>query len=147
MIQLEMFTKQEPKLLHLAKLWNYAEANPEVYDSLFVSNPHELASIIKNGTTYSDWQEFLSDSRVQSYVDKFIYTQAGIVINKLMAASSRYDFNQAASAKLNSAIKYRDDHKPDFATPVQYIYIQTPLTKAEKEFLPKVPENIASDEL
>ena len=147
MISLELFDLQEPKLIHMAKLWNKAEANPDLYDRLFVSNPHELAAIIATGTTYADWQEFISDSRVQNYIDKFIYTQMGIVINKLMATNSKYEFNQAASTKLNSAIKYRDDHKPDFAVPVQYIYIQTPLTPDEKPFLPKVPENIGNEDL
>jgi hypothetical protein len=47
----------------------------------------------------------------------------------------------ADATKLNSAIKYRDDHKPSFAVPVQYIYIQTPLSLEEREFLPDVPEH------
>jgi hypothetical protein len=47
----------------------------------------------------------------------------------------------ADATKLNAAIKYRDDHRPNFATPVQYIYIQTPLTTDETEFLPPVAEN------
>lgn len=133
MIKPELFGKNEVKMLHLVHIWNYAESIPEVYDKLFVSNPHELADIIKQHTTYQDWQEFLADSRVQDYIDKIVYTQAGIVINKLMKDGVR--ISQADSAKLNAAIKYRDDHRPDFATPTQYIYMHTPLTPQEKEFI------------
>lgn len=139
MVSLELFTKAEVKMLHLANLWNFIEGQPHMYDSLFVSNPHELAQLIGYNTTYTDWQMFLSDSRVQDYIDKVIYTQAAILINRFM--NENVHLSQADSARLNSAIKYRDDHKPDFAVPVQYIYIQTPLTPAEKEFLPNVPEN------
>lgn len=139
MVSLELFTKSEVKMLHLANLWNFIEGQPHMYDSLFVSNPHELAQLIGYNTTYTDWQMFLSDSRVQDYIDKVIYTQAAILINRFM--NENVHLSQADSARLNSAIKYRDDHKPDFAVPVQYIYIQTPLTPAEKEFLPNVPEN------
>ena len=84
MIPLEIFTKAEAKMLHLAKLWNTAEANPSLYDSLFISNAHELADLIGMGTTYNDWQDFISDSRVQEYVDKIIYTKAGIIINTFL---------------------------------------------------------------
>lgn len=126
-------------MLHLASLWNYAESVPSAYDELFVSNPHELAKIIGQGTTYHDWQLFLTDSRVQDYIDKIIYTQAGIIVSKYMREDTRVGV--ADATKLNSAIKYRDDHKPSFAIPVQYIYIQTPLTLDEEEFLPDVPEN------
>lgn len=140
MIALEQFAKTETKMLHLAKLWNFAEAQPQLYNSLFVSDPHELSTIIGNNTTFTDWQLFLSDSRVQNYIDKYIYTQAGVVIAQLVNENSR-GFNQATAAKLNSMIKYRDDHKDNFAIPVQYIYIQTPLTPAEKVFLPNIPEN------
>lgn len=139
MIALTSFNKSETKLIHLANLWNYAEGIASVYDLLFVSNPHELAALIGNGTTYHDWQEFISDSRVQDYIDRIIYTQAGIIINKYMKEDARVGV--ADATKLNSAIKYRDDHKPSFAPPVQYIYIQTPLTIDEREFLPDVPEN------
>lgn len=133
MISLDIFTKAETKLLHLAKLWNIAEANPMVYDDLFVSNPHELADLIGCCTSYSDWQDFISDSRVQEYIDKIIYTRAGVIINKYF--KDGIHLSQADSARLNTAIKYRDDHKEDFAIPVQYIYMQTPLTYDEKEFL------------
>lgn len=133
MISLDLFTKAEAKLLHLAKIWNMAEANPQLYDELFVSNPHELADIIGMHTTYNDWQDFISDSRVQEYIDKVIYTRAGIIVNKYF--KDGIHLSQADSARLNTAIKYRDDHKADYAIPVQYIYMQTPLTYDEKEFL------------
>lgn len=139
MIALENFNQTEAKLLHLARLWNYAEANPSIYDKLFESNPHELASLIGSSTTYTDWQEFISDSRVQEYIDKIIYTRAGVIINQSLNVDAH--LSQAESARLSAAIKYRDDHKADFAVPVQYIYIQTPLTYDEKQFLPNVPEN------
>ena len=139
MIALELFTKTETKLLHLANLWNFAEGVSHVYDSLFISNPHELAALIGQNTTYHDWQMFLSDSRIQDYIDKIIYTQAGIIVNKYM--KDGVHVGMADATKLNAAIKYRYDHKPNFATPVQYIYIQTPLTVDEQEFLPNVPEN------
>ena len=139
MISLDLFSKTEKAYLHLASLWNYAEGVPSMYDKLFVSNPHELAALVGQGTTYHDWQTFISDSRVQDYIDRIIYTQAGIIINKFMREDARVGV--ADATKLNSAIKYRDDHKPDFAIPVQYIYIQTPLSKEEKQFLPNVPEN------
>lgn len=133
MISLDVFTQAEPKLLHLANLWNVAEANPAIYDDLFISNPHELADLIGMNTTYSDWQDFISDSRVQEYIDRVIYTRAGIIINKYFREGVH--LSQADSARLSTAIKYRDDHKEDFAIPVQYIYMQTPLTYDEKEFL------------
>lgn len=133
MIPLELFTKSEPMMLHLAKLWNVAEAQPHIYEELFVSNAHELAALIGNATTYNDWQTFISDSRVQEYIDKVIYTRAGVIINKYF--KDGIHLSQADSARLNTAIKYRDDHKEDFAIPVQYIYMQTPLTFEEKEFL------------
>lgn len=139
MIQLTVFNKSEVKLIHLANLWNFAESQPQAYDVMFVSNPHELATLIGQGTNYHDWQEFLSDSRVQDYIDRIIYTQAGIIINKYMQGDAHVGV--ADATKLNSAIKYRDDHRPSFAPPVQYIYIQTPLTEDEREFLPDVPEN------
>lgn len=139
MIQLTSFNKSETKLIHLANLWNFAESVPTAYETMFVSNPHELAALIGQGTNYHDWQEFLSDSRVQDYIDRIIYTQAGIIINKYMKEDARVGV--ADATKLNSAIKYRDDHRPNFAPPIQYIYIQTPLTQDEQEFLPDVPEN------
>lgn len=133
MISLDLFTASEPKLLHLAKLWNIAEANPILYDDLFISNPHEIANLIGNATTYNDWQDFISDSRVQEYIDRVIYTRAGILVNKYFRDGIH--LSQADSARLNTAIKYRDDHKEEYAIPVQYIYMQTPLTYDEKEFL------------
>jgi hypothetical protein len=139
MISLEMFTKTEVKLLHLVNLWNFAETVSHIYENLFTSNPHELATLIGQNTSYHDWQMFLSDSRVQDYIDKIIYTQAGIIVNKYM--KDGVHVGMADATKLNAAIKYRDDHRPNFATPVQYIYIQTPLTADETEFLPPVAEN------
>ena len=44
--------------------WNFAESIPEVYDRLFVSNPHELR-ILLNSIRRSRLAEFLADSRVQ----------------------------------------------------------------------------------
>lgn len=139
MIPLTSFNKSETKLIALANLWNYAESVPSAYETLFVSNPHELAALIGQATTYHDWQAFLSDSRVQDYIDRIIYTQAGIIVNKYMKEDAHVGV--ADATKLNAAIKYRDDHRPNFALPVQYIYIQTPLTIDEQEFLPDVPEN------
>lgn len=139
MISIDLFNVSETKLLHLARLWNTAENNPSIYDSLFESNPHELANLIGCNTTYTDWQAFMADSRVQEYIDKIIYTRAGIIINQSLNSDAH--LSQAESARLSAAIKYRDDHKADFAVPVQYIYIQTPLTYDEQQFLPNVPEN------
>lgn len=139
MISTALFNKSEAKLLHLVNLWNASERKAHLYDTLFVSNPHELVDLIKQGTTFHDWQMFLADSRVQDYIDRIIYTQAGILINKLMDENISLKVSDAT--KLNTAIKYRDDHRADFAVPVQYIYIGTPLTPAEREFLPDVPEN------
>lgn len=133
MISQDLFDTSEPKMLHLVNLWNVAESNPAIYDTLFISNPHELTTIIGQGTNYGDWQMFLTDSRVQDYIDKIIYTQAGLLINRYMVDGVH--LSQADSARLNTAIKYRDDHKPDFAIPVQYIYNQVPLTAEEKEFV------------
>jgi len=143
MITLDLFNKNEPKLIHLANLWNNAESNALAYEVLFESNPHELATLIQQNTTYDDWQQFLSDSRVQDYIDRIIYTRAGITVSRLM--KDGVHLTPAAATKLNAAIKYRDDHKPAFALPVQYIYIQTPLTIDEREFLPHVPENDLPD--
>jgi len=140
MISIDLFTKAESTMLHMAALWNYAESVESMYDDLFTSNPHELAANIGQNTKYHEWQQFLSDSRVQDYIDKIHYTQAGIIVSKYMGAKALH-MGVADTTKLNSAIKYRDDHKPSFAVPVQYIYIQTPLTTDEKEFLPDIPEN------
>lgn len=139
MIPLELFNTSEATLIYLAQIWNAAEANPITYDKLFISNPHEIAALIGMGTSFQDWQMFLTDTRVQDYIDKMIYTQAGVTVSRLMKDGIR--LTPADATKLNAAIKYRDDHKPDFAIPVQYIYIQTPLTLDEEEFLPDVPEN------
>lgn len=133
MIATDLFHKTEPLLIHLTNLWNISESVPTHYDIMFTSNPHELAALIGKNTTYHDWQMFLSDSRVQNYLDRIIYTQAGIIVNKYM--QDGVHVGVADATKLNSAIKYRDDHKESFAPPIQYIYIQTPLTEAEKEFL------------
>lgn len=139
MIPIEQFTQAERKLQHLANLWNNAEANPNIYEHLFTSNAHKLAGLIGNNTSYNDWQLFLTDSRVQDYIDKVLYVQAGLTVAHYMKEGARVGV--ADATKLNAAIKYRDDHKPSFAMPVQYIYISTPLTRAEKAFLPNVPEN------
>ena len=139
MIPLNLFSAAEAKLAHLANLWNFAESIPSAYESLFTSNPHGLATLIGQNTTYHDWQEFLSDSRVQDYIDHIIYTQAGIIINQYMKEGTKVGV--ADATKLNSAIKYRDDHKQSYAPAVQYIYISVPLTADEEEFLPNVPEN------
>jgi len=139
MISFDLFDKTEPKMLHLINLWNTAEGNPLIYKDMFRSNPHELAGLIKQGTSFNDWQMFLTDSRVQDYIDRNLYVQAGITVSYYLKEGTH--MTQADSAKLKAAIDYRDNHKPDFAIPVQYIYIQTPLTKDEKEFLPDVPEN------
>ena len=139
MISIDLFNKTEPKMLHLVNLWNRAEAIPKIYDDLFTSNAHQIAALIQQGTTYNDWQMFLSDSRVQDYIDKQLYVMAGLIVAHYM--KDGVHVGVADATKLNSAIKYRDDHKPSFAVPVQYIYIQTPLTPAEREFLPDVPEN------
>jgi len=139
MIPFELFDQSEPKMLHLVNLWNTAEANQAVYKDMFTANPHDLARLIGQGTNYNDWQMFLTDSRVQEYIDKILYVMSGLIVAHYMKQGVHVGV--ADATKLNSAIKYRDDHKPDFATPVQYIYIQTPLTKDEQEFLPDVPEN------
>ncbi len=139
MIAIDSFGKAEVKLIHLAHLWNLGEAAPSTYDKMFEANPHELTALIGQGTTYQDWQHFLTDSRVQEYIDRVIYTRAGIIVAKYMREDAKVGV--ADATKLNSAIKYRDDHKPDFAIPVQYIYIATPLTQDEREFLPNIPEN------
>lgn len=139
MISPDMFQKTEPLMIHLVNLWNNTESDPTKYSEMFISDPHGLSVLVGYNTTYHDWQIFLTDSRVQDYIDKIIYTQAGIIVNKYMKDGAYV--NQATATQLNSAIKYRDDHKPSFATPVQYIYIQTPLTEDEKAFLPDVPEN------
>lgn len=133
MISYELFDPAEQKLLYLAALWNNAEARPDIYDRLFVSNPHDLAKLIANNTTYDDWQMFMIDSRVQDYIDKVIYTQAGIIVSQSLRDGVH--LTQAESARLNAAIKYRDDHKPNFATPVKYIYMNIPLTYDEEAFL------------
>lgn len=138
MIQIDIFHTNEPKLVHLAHLWNASEAIPAQYDRLFESNPHDLSALIGQGTSYHDWQMFLTDSRVQEYIDKIIYTRAGIIVSKMMREDTHVGV--ADATKLNSAIKYRDDHKPSFATPVQYIYIHTPLTAAEKAFMHEDPD-------
>jgi len=139
MISKDVFNKTEPKLLQLANLWNAAESVEAKYDTLFKSNPHELAKLIGNATTYHDWQEFLSDSRVQDYIDRIHYTQAGIIVSKYLDPTIHVGV--ADTTKLNSAIKYRDDHKPNYAVPVQYVYMHTPMSQDEKEFLLDTPEH------
>ena len=139
MISLQLFEKKERKLIHLVSLWNVTEGFATKYEELFKSNPHELAQLIGQKTSYHEWQMFLGDSRIQDYIDKIVYTQCGIIINKLM--DEKATLKMADTTKLNSAIKYRDDHKPSFAIPVQYIFVATPLTPDEREFLPDIPEN------
>ena len=55
MLQQDLFHPTEHRLIHLVNLWNIAEADPAVYEELFVSNPHQLADIIRQGTSYDDW--------------------------------------------------------------------------------------------
>lgn len=134
MIRIDLFHKTEPDLIKLAHLWNAAEAEPLIYNKLFTSNAHELATLIGNGTTYNDWQNFLIDARVQDYIDKVIYVMAGNIVSSFMSTPSGR-VGMADTAKLKSAIDYRDSHKPSFAQPTQYIYMQIPLSEDEEEFL------------
>jgi len=134
MIKKEIFNKTEPEMLRLVTLWNAAEAEPAIYDKLFTSNAHELAAMIGNKTTYDDWQNFLVDSRVQDYIDKVIYVMAGNIVSRFMSEPTAR-VGMADTAKLKSAIDYRDSHKPDFAQPTQYIYMHIPLSVDEEAFL------------
>jgi len=134
MIKKEIFNKTEPDLLRLVTLWNAAEAEPLIYAKLFTSNAHELADLIGNKTTYDDWQNFLVDARVQDYIDRVIYVMAGNIVSKFMSTPSA-KVGMADTAKLKSAIDYRDTHKPDFSQPTQYIYMHIPLSKDELAFL------------
>lgn len=134
MIKKEIFHKTEPELIRLATLWNAAESNPIVYEKLFTSNAHELAALIGSKTTYSDWQFFLTDARVQDYIDRVIYVMAGNIVANFMSTTTGR-VGMADTAKLKSAIDYRDAHKPDFAQPTQYIYMHIPLSPDEKAFL------------
>lgn len=134
MIKKELFNKSEPELLRLVTLWNAAEAEPLIYDAMFTANAHELASLIGNRTTYNDWQSFLVDARVQDYIDRVIYVMAGNIVTKFMSTPTA-KVGMADTAKLKSAIDYRDSHKPDFAQPTQYIYMHIPLSEDEKAFL------------
>ena len=134
MIKKELFNKTEPDLLRLATLWNAAEAEPLIYDKMFTSNAHELAALIGNRTTYNDWQIFLTDARVQDYIDRVVYVMAGNIVAKFMSTPAG-KVGMADTAKLKSAIDYRDSHKPDFAQPTQYIYMHIPLSKEEIPFL------------
>lgn len=145
MIQIELFHKNEVELLRLVRLWNIAEAQPLIYDKLFDANAHELAALIGNGTVYDDWQNFLIDSRVQDYIDRIIYVKAGNIVSSYMSVSPGKKLGMADTAKLNAAINYRDTHKPDFAQPIQYVYMQVPLTEDEEAFLTdegRVPDDI-----
>lgn len=134
MIKKELFNKTEPELLRLTTLWNAAEAEPLIYDKLFTANAHELARLIGNKTTYNDWQDFLIDPRVQDYIDRIIYVMAGNIVTKFMSTPTA-KVGMADTAKLKSAIDYRDTHKPDFAQPTQYIYMHIPLSEEETHFL------------
>lgn len=134
MIKKELFHKTEPEMLRLVTLWNVAESEPLIYDKLFTANAHELAELIGNRTTYSDWQTFLTDARVQDYIDKIIYVMAGNIVSKFMSTPSAR-VGMADTAKLKAAIDYRDSHKPDFAQPTQYIYMHIPLNSDELAFL------------
>ena len=136
MIKRELFHKTEPELLRLVTLWNAAEAEPAIYEKLFTSNAHELATLIGNKTTYDDWQNFLVDARVQDYIDRVIYVMAGNIVTRFMSKPTG-KVGMADTAKLKQAIDYRDTHKPDFAQPTQYIYMQTPLSEEEEAFLPE----------
>lgn len=134
MIKRELFNKTEPDLLRLVTLWNAAEAEPLIYEKMFTSNAHELATLIGNKTTYDDWQNFLVDSRVQDYIDRVIYVMAGNIVSKFMSTPGA-KVGMADTAKLKAAIDYRDTHKPDFAQPTQYIYMHIPLSPSEEAFL------------
>lgn len=134
MIKKELFNKTEPDLLRLVTLWNAAEASPAIYDKLFTSNAHELAVLIGNRTTYNDWQNFLVDARVQDYIDRVIYVMAGNIVSQFMSTPTG-KVGMADTAKLKSAIDYRDTHKPDFSQPTQYIYMHIPLSPDEEAFL------------
>lgn len=134
MIQKEMFNTNEPHYLRLVQLWNAAEAVPNIYSKLFTANAHDLAALIGNGTTYNDWQDFLVDARVQNYIDRVIYVMAGNIVASFMSTAGG-KVGMADTAKLKSAIDYRDNHKPDFAQPIQYVYMQVPLNPDEEAFL------------
>ena len=134
MIKKELFNKTEPHLLRLVTLWNLAESEPAIYAEMFTSNAHELAKLIGNKTTYDDWQTFLVDARVQDYIDRVIYVMAGNIVTKFMSEPTAR-VGMADTAKLKSAIDYRDNHKPDFSQPTQYIYMHIPLSEDEKHFL------------
>lgn len=134
MIKKELFNKSEPEMLRLVTLWNRAEAEPLIYEKLFTSNAHELASLIGNKTTYSDWQTFLVDARIQDYIDRIIYVMAGNIVTQFMSTPGG-KVGMADTAKLKAAIDYRDSHKPDFAQPTQYVYMHIPLSDDEKAFL------------
>lgn len=134
MIQKELFNKNEPELLRLVYLWNTAEAHPKIYEKMFTANAHDLAALIGNGTTYDDWQNFLTDARVQDYIDKVIYVMSGNIVASFMSSPGG-KVGMADTAKLKAAIDYRDAHRPDFAQPIQYVYMQVPLTEDEEAFL------------
>ena len=134
MIKKELFHKTEPELLRLATLWNAAESEPLIYEKIFTANAHELAALVGNRTTYNDWQVFLTDARVQDYIDRVVYVMAGNIVAKYMSTPSA-KVGMADTAKLKSAIDYRDSHKPDFAQPTQYIYMHIPLSTEEEAFL------------
>jgi hypothetical protein len=136
MIKKELFHKTEPDLLRLATLWNAAESEPLIYEELFTANAHQLADLIGNKTTYNDWQGFLTDSRVQDYIDRVIYVMAGNIVSRFMSTPTG-KVGMADTAKLKAAIDYRDSHKPDFAQPTQYIYMHIPLSPEEEAFLPE----------
>jgi len=134
MIKKELFNKTEPDLLRLATLWNAAESEPLIYAEMFTADAHKLASLIGNKTTYNDWQSFLVDARVQDYIDRVVYVMAGNIVAKFMSTPGG-KVGMADTAKLKSAIDYRDTHKPDFAQPTQYIYMHIPLSTEEEAFL------------
>jgi hypothetical protein len=134
MIKKELFHKTEPEMVRLVTLWNAAEAEPLIYEKLFTSNAHELATLIGNKTTYNDWQTFLTDARVQDYIDRVIYVMAGNIVTRFMSTPGG-KVGMADTAKLKQAIDYRDSHKPDFAQPTQYIYMHIPLSPDEEAFL------------
>lgn len=133
MIKPELFHKNEPEMLRLIALWNHAEAQPILYESIFTSNAHDLAALIGNGTTYNEWQMFLTDARVQNYIDDVIYEMCGRIITQYMSSDDKT--GMADTQKLKQAIDYRDAHKQDFAQPTQYIYMHIPLSENEEAFL------------
>ena len=73
--------KSETKLLHLATQ-NLAESDPAIYDN-YLYLIHIVTELIQQGTTYNDWQMFLTDSRVQDYIDKSFTRRQVLLLTSL----------------------------------------------------------------